>query len=221
MVDILHPSMLDLEALMDVQRKVAGRVIRRDDFEKLERVCGCDVSAERDGSAWAACVVVDRRSLSVLESRVARVKLRFPYIPTFLAFRELEAMLGVAGKVEADVYIVGAHGVAHPRRAGLASHLGVALDKPSFGVAKSLVCGECGEPPNRRGAYLHVRDGGEIIGAALRTVRGAKPVYVSVGHRVSLRTSIRLTVQTSKYRIPEPLRMAHNLAKKASLSQVF
>jgi deoxyribonuclease V len=164
-------------------------------------------------------VVLDYRTLDVVEKRVERVRLRFPYIPTFLAFRELEGLLSVAGKVKADLFMVGAHGIAHPRRAGLASHLGVVMDSPTIGVAKSLICGRAELPANRRGAYTLVVDGKEVIGAAVRTVAGVKPVYVSAGHRVSLKTAIEVVLRTSSgYRLPEPLRIAHMAAASASRS---
>jgi len=214
-MELLLPPKLDLDGLAALQERIAKRVVVRDDFGKIERVAGCDISGERDGRAYAACTVLDYRTLRVLETRVTKVKLRFPYIPTFLAFRELEGMLRVAGRVNADVFMVGAHGVAHPRRAGLASHLGVVLGMPSLGVAKSLICGEVQEPADRRGAYGLVKDGGEVIGAALRTKPGTKPVYVSVGHRLSLKTAIRITLQMSRYRLPEPIRVAHQLAGRA------
>jgi deoxyribonuclease V len=216
-MDLLTPPKLDLERLAELQRRIAKAVIAEDRFGRIERVAGCDVSG--DDEAWAACVVLDYRTLDVVEKRVERVRLRFPYIPTFLAFRELEGLLSVAGKVKADLFMVGAHGIAHPRRAGLASHLGVVMDSPTIGVAKSLICGRAELPANRRGAYTLVVDGKEVIGAAVRTVAGVKPVYVSAGHRVSLKTAIEVVLRTSSgYRLPEPLRIAHMAAASASRS---
>ena len=144
------------------------------------------------------------------------VKVKFPYIPTFLAFRELEPMLKAIKGLEADVYMIGAQGVAHPRRAGLASHLGVILDRPTLGVAKNRLCGEAEMPPDERGAYTLLKDNGETIGAVVRTRTGVEPVYVSVGHKISLEVSIRITLETARnYRLPEPIRAAHGIATDA------
>lgn len=154
--------------------------------------------------------------MALLEKRTIRVRLKFPYIPTFLAFRELEAMLKVLNGMTADVYIVGAQGIAHPRRAGLASHLGVLLNRPTLGAAKSRLLGEAKEPAKRRGAYSLLRDNGETIGAAVRTQSGSKPIFVSVGHKLSLDTAIRIALETTReHRLPEPLQMAHELATRA------
>lgn len=210
---ILKPPKLDLEELSQIQLRIARRVVEEDRWRRLERVAGCDLSFARGDQAVAACVVLDRSSLEVLEERVAKVKLRFPYIPTFLAFRELEGMLRVARGVRADVFMVGAQGKAHPRRAGLACHLGVVLNKPALGVAKSRLCGEAEEPPRRRGAYTLLKEGEEVLGVVLRTKPGSKPVYVSVGHKLSLETAIQITLDTSRaHRLPEPLRLAHKIA---------
>ncbi len=216
MLPILRPrGAVDLRRLLEIQRRVAGRVSTRDEWKKLERVAGLDLAYAGRDRGCSSCVVLDLNTLEVLEERVRRVRIRFPYLPTFLAFRELEGMLEVAKRVEADVYMVDGHGVAHPRRAGLASHLGVVLDKPALGVAKSRLCGEGEEPPPERGGYSLLREGGEVVGAAVRTQTKVKPVYVSVGHRLSLRTAIELTLRTSpSFRIPQPLRLAHLLALK-------
>jgi deoxyribonuclease V len=144
------------------------------------------------------------------------VKVKFPYIPTFLAFRELEPMLKVIKKMEADVYMIGAQGLAHPRRAGLASHLGIILKQPTLGVAKSRLCGDAEVPSDERGAHTLLKDRGETIGAVVRTRPGVQPVYVSIGHKISLEMAIRITLETTqKYRLPEPIRAAHQLATDA------
>ncbi|RLG57796.1 MAG: endonuclease V [Hadesarchaea archaeon] len=198
---------------MQIQNRIAKNVKREDHLKKLETVAGCDISFAKHNIAWAACVVLDYRTLDPLDQKVEKVRLRFPYIPTFLAFRELEGMLKTARGAEADVYVVGAHGIAHPRRAGLACHLGVILDRPTFGVAKSKLCGDANMPPNRRGSYTLLKDGSETIGAVLRTLPNAKPVYVSVGNKISLKTAIKITLHTTrKHRLPEPIQAAHELA---------
>ncbi|MEM0359246.1 MAG: endonuclease V [Candidatus Hadarchaeales archaeon] len=218
MLPLLKPHRtVDLRQLIEIQRRVAERVLIKDEWKKLERIAGLDLAYAGKDRGYSSCVVLDLSSLEILEKRVKKVRIKFPYLPTFLAFRELEGMLEVAREVEADVYMVDGHGVAHPRRAGLASHLGVVLEKPTLGVAKSKLCGEGEEPPLQRGGYSLLREGGEVVGAAVRTKTGVKPVYVSVGHKLSLPTAIELTLRTStSFRIPQPLRLAHFLATKSA-----
>ena len=216
MLPILRPPKFDLDELAQIQNRIAKKIKQRDEFKKLEVIAGCDISFSEDDLAWTACAVLDYKTLEVLKHKTIKVRIKFPYIPTFLAFRELEGMLKMLQGVEADVYMVGAHGFAHPRRAGLACHLGVVLNRPTLGVAKSKLCGEAQTPPNRKGAYMLLKDGGETIGAVLRTRPNVKPVYVSVGHGLSLRTAIKITLNmTRDHRLPEPLRAAHELATKA------
>jgi deoxyribonuclease V len=220
MLPILKPPKLDLDELARLQEEIAKRVIAEDRIRRLETIAGCDISFARGDLAYAACSVLDYESLEVLKGRAVAVRLRFPYIPTFLAFRELEGMLKAVKGLDADVYMVGAQGLAHPRRAGLACHLGVAMNKPSLGVAKSKLCGNAEEPEQKRGAYSLLRDDGEVIGAVLRTQPYSRPVYVSIGHKLSLKTAIRIVLDTTRgYRLPEPLRVAHELATKAMKSR--
>lgn len=219
MLPILRPSKFDLDELARIQNRIAKKVKQLDGFRKLETIAGCDISFSRGGLAWAACAVLDYKNLEVLKCKTVKVNLRFPYIPTFLAFRELEGMLKAVRGMEADVYMVGAHGLAHPRRAGLACHLGVVLNKPTLGVAKSKLCGEAQMPANRSGAHTWLKEGGETIGAVLRTQPNVKPVYASIGHKLSLKTAIKITLDTTRnHRLPEPLRAAHELATKAMRS---
>jgi deoxyribonuclease V len=219
MLPILRPPKFDLGELAKLQERIARRVICKDRFKRLKTIAGCDISFARRDQACASCALLDYKSLRLLGQRVVKIKLRFPYIPTFLAFRELEGLLEAVRGMRADVYMVGAQGIAHPRRAGLACHLGVTLNKPALGVAKSRLCGEAREPPGSKGAYSLLKDDEEVIGAVLRTQPNAKPVYISVGHKLSLKTAIRVAMETTKgYRLPEPLRIAHELATKAMRS---
>jgi deoxyribonuclease V len=216
MLPILRPPKLDLEDLARIQQGIARRVRQRDGFRRLGTIAGCDISFARGNFAFAACVMLDYKTLEVFKQNVVGVRLRFPYIPTFLAFRELEGLLKSTEGMDADVYMVGAHGLAHPRRAGLACHLGVMLNRPALGIAKGRLCGEAAPPANRRGAYSLLRDGGEIVGAVLRTRTNVKPIYVSVGHKLALKTAIKIALETTrKHRLPEPLRRAHERATKA------
>lgn len=139
-------------------------------------------------------------------------EVRFPYIPGYLAFREAPAILKALSRVKTriDLLMIDGHGIAHPRRMGIASHIGVIKDIPTIGVAKSLLVGKFEEPGYKRGSYSLLKDGDEVIGVTLRTRDGVKPVFVSIGHRVSLDSAITITLKSTKgYRIPEPTRIAH------------
>jgi deoxyribonuclease V len=219
MIPILKPPKFDLNELARIQEKIAKNVVREDRLKKLETIAGCDLSFVSGDEAYAACALFDYKSLELIDKKIAKVKVKFPYIPTFLAFREFDPMLKVAQNVDADVFIIGAHGIAHPRRAGLASHFGVLINKPTVGIAKGRLCGEAEEPPNKRGAYSLLKDGEEVIGAVLMTQKDAEPVYVSIGHKLSLKTSIKITLGTVREnRLPEPLRVAHELATRTMRS---
>lgn len=215
MLEILKPPRTDLDELSQIQNEVAKRIITTNEVIEPDTIAGCDISFAEDGIACAACVLLDYSSLEEIDANTFMAEIDFPYIPTYLAFRELDPMLRAVKEVEADVYMVDSQGMAHPRRAGLASHLGVVIDKPTIGVAKSRLCGEAEEPESDKGSYSFLKDDDETIGAVVRTRAGVKPVYVSVGHKVSLENAIEITLEASpKYKIPEPVRAAHKLATK-------
>jgi deoxyribonuclease V len=189
-------------------------VSERDELPaRVRLVAGADVSYDRGSPVlYAALVVLDAETLERVEVAATTGRARFPYVPGYLSFRELPPLLEAFAKlrVRPDLVICDAHGRAHPRRFGLACHLGVALDLPAIGVAKSRLVGEHREPGPRRGAHAVLRDGGEVIGEVLRTQPGVRPVYVSVGHRVSLPTARRLALRFApRFRLPEPTRAAH------------
>lgn len=216
MLRILKPPTTDLDELSEIQRKVAKMIIKRDEIGELNTIAGCDISFSEEDRAYAACVLLKYPSLEEIDNKTTEVGVNFPYIPTFLAFRELEPMLRVAKDLKADIYMVDAQGLAHPRRAGLASHLGVVMDRPTLGVAKSQLCGEAEPPSDEKGSYSLLKDDEEVIGAVVRTRSGVNPVYVSIGHKISLKRAIEITLKTSpKYKLPEPIRAAHKLATKA------
>lgn len=213
MLDILKTGQTDLDELSRIQKEVAEQVSFEDKVGDPETVTGCDLSFSEGGTAFAACVLFDFPGLERVDSNVAKVDVDFPYIPTYLAFRELEPMLNVIEGLESDVYLIDSQGVAHPRRAGLASHLGVIIERPTIGVAKSRLCGEAEEPSSGKGSYSLLKEDGDVVGAVLRTRTGVNPVYVSVGHMVSLDRAIDITLKSSpKYKIPEPIRAAHKLS---------
>ena len=199
------------------------RVIARDEFpHRVRFVAGADVSFDRTSPMlFAAVVVLDVRTLGVVESAVAVAPATFPYVPGYLAFRELSPLLAALAKLRRtpDLVICDAHGRAHPRRFGLASFLGVALDLPVIGCAKSLLVGAHAEPARERGAFTPLRDGGATIGSALRTRDGVAPVYISVGHRVALATARRWVLRlTPTHRISDPIRAAHAESNRARRS---
>lgn len=201
-----------------VQEQLRARVVTVDRLRAVRCVAGVDVGFENDGAVTrAAIAVLAWPSLTLIETATARRRTRFPYVPGYLSFRELPAVLAALAKLEhrPQLFVCDAHGYAHPRRIGLASHLGVVTGIPSIGAAKSLLIGTHAPLPARRGAWRPIVDGGEVIGAALRTRAGAKPMYVSSGHRVSLPTALRYVLALCpRYRLPETTRHAHRLASQ-------
>jgi len=199
-----------------LQEALRDRVIRRDDLPIVCHVAGIDVGFEREGAVTRAAVaVLDFPALTAREQAIARRKTRFPYVPGYLSFREAPAALAALARLgtRPDLILCDGQGLAHPRRFGLACHLGLLADIPSIGVAKSRLIGEHAALPAEKGAWVPLREGAEVIGAVVRTRTGVRPLYVSIGHRVSLQTAIALVLRcTTKYRLPETTRCAHKLA---------
>ena len=195
-----------------LQRELSRRVVRNDDFTKIRRVAGADIALDKaTNTGYAGVIVYSFPSLEEIERRWASGPLRFPYVPGLLSFREGPLLLKALAKLrtEPDLFLFDAQGIAHPRRFGLSSHLGVVLDKPAVGVAKSRLCGTHREPANRAGAWTKLRDRRETIGAVLRTRTNVKPVFISVGHRVALETAVELArACCDGTRIPRPTREA-------------
>jgi deoxyribonuclease V len=198
-----------------IQLRLSERVIREDTLPRtLRYVAGVDVAYVGDLSI-AAVAVLDYSSLSLVEAQKVAVKTQFPYIPTLLSWREIRPAKAAIRKLKTrpDVFLVDAQGIAHPYRLGFASHLGVLLDKPTIGVAKSLLCGQIGSP-NQQG-WMPITDKREVIGAAIKRDEKTQPIYVSVGHGVSLERAIEIARHCTKSaRIPEPIRIAHTLASE-------
>jgi deoxyribonuclease V len=196
-----------------VQERLRERVVERDRVGAVRRVAGVDVSYDRGSPRlYAAVVVLDARSGEVVECAAARARAVFPYLPGYLSFRELPPLLEAIAKLRRrpDLILCDGHGRAHPRRFGFACHLGVLVDAPSIGCAKSRLVGTHHEPGRRRGCHARLVDGGDTIGEVVRTQDGVKPVYVSVGHRVSLETARRWVLRLApRHRLPEPIRAAH------------
>jgi len=182
--------------------------------KKVSTVAGIDVGM-REGKATAAVVVLAYPSLESIASTTATRPIEFPYVPGLLSFREAPAILDALKKLKTlpDVMIFDGQGRAHPRRLGIASHIGVWLDTPTVGCAKSRLCGQHDEPAKERSGHVPLIDKGEIIGAVVRTRSGVKPVYVSPGHRIDLPASIQIVLECCRgYRLPETTRRAHRLA---------
>ncbi|MCS6829914.1 MAG: deoxyribonuclease V [Armatimonadota bacterium] len=188
------------------------------DVNRVRLVAGTDVSFERFGSeAWAGIVVMFLDNLQVVEEVVVHTTVRFPYVPGLLSFRESPPLLEAWAQLRTkpDAVLCDAHGKAHPRRFGMACHFGLLVDTPTIGCAKSLLCGKVATM-SPTGDWLPVCDGEEVIGAALYTQPHARPVYVSVGHRVDLPSATGIVRRcVHKHRIPEPLRLAHELVNRA------
>ena len=203
-----------LAVLREEQRRLATRVERTDRFESAERIAGFDVSYDGD-DAIAAAVVMDPNGEHVHQELSLQVRIDFPYIPGYLAYREFPAIERCYRHLvpEPDVLLIDGHGILHPARFGIASYAGVALDKPSIGAAKSLLVGEAGAAPRKAGGTTEIRVGGEVLGAGLRSGASRRLIYVSTGHAVSLETAVRITKRLCRTRIPEPLRRADLLAK--------
>jgi deoxyribonuclease V len=201
---------------MALQRALAGRVVQVDDVGTVRRVAGVDVGFPGGGQrARAAVAVLSFPDLRPVEQAVAELPVAFPYVPGLLSFRELPAVLAaLAGLAQPpDLLLVDGQGLAHPRRFGIACHLGVLTGLPTIGVAKTRLVGTHDPVPDRRGAWVPLRDRGEVIGAVLRSRVGVKPIYVSVGHRLSLWRAVEWVMAcTGRHRLPQTTRAAHALA---------
>jgi deoxyribonuclease V len=209
----LHDWDMTPKAAVALQRELAGRVRADMPLKTYRYIAGADVSYNRFSPVlYAGIVVLRAEDLTVVERRGLEAKTTFPYVPGLLSFREIPVVLELFRQLEhePDVVMCDGQGYAHPRRFGLACHLGLWLDRPTFGCAKSLFVGEFGRLKRAAGAQSPLVHKEEIIGTALRTKTGIKPVYVSVGHRIDLPSAVRIALASvNGYRIPEPTRQAH------------
>ena len=199
-----------------IQQQLRSKVRQQNSaaLRRLRYVAGIDISVKANW-ATAAVVVLGFPDLELVEVVTSRQEVRFPYVPGLLSFRECPAILAAAAKlsVEPQLLLLDGQGIAHPRRFGLAAHLGVLFEIASIGCAKTRLLGEHDEPHELAGSYTDLWDGNERIGGVLRTRTGVKPLYISVGHRVELPTALDLVLQCCvKYRLPEPTRLAHQAA---------
>ena len=214
----MHPWDLKPEAAIALQTELSPCVIRitRIRPDDIETVAGVDTGYHND-TAYAAVVVMNLTDLKILEEAVAALPVRFPYVSGLLSFREGPAIMEALGKLKIppDLLMIDGQGIAHPRRFGIASHIGVLLDMPTIGCAKTRLVGDYEPPHSSRGSTSFLTERGETIGAVVRTRTGVKPVFVSIGHLMDLKNCIRLVLKSCRgYRLPEPLRRADYLSRK-------
>jgi deoxyribonuclease V len=214
----LHRWDVSLEEAIEIQNRLRSQLDLQSEPERIEIVAGIDVSYDK-GSDWlfAAIIVLRLLDLQVIDSASATAKVPFPYIPGLLSFRECPAVLQAWEKltVKPDCLMCDGQGIAHPRRLGIASHLGLWLDMPSIGCAKSLLVGVYREPGPKRGSLEPLFHRKEQVGVILRTKDGVQPVFVSQGHKISLKKATEVVLACcTKYRLPEPTRRAHLLVNE-------
>lgn len=214
----LHPWEVTPAEAAAIQERLRGRIVLRGGRRPFRTVGGLDVSYDRH-SPWlyAAAVVLALPDLALVETAAVRRRATFPYIPGLLSFREAPAALAAWARLAAppDCLLVDGHGTAHPRRFGLACHLGLLVNRPTIGCAKSLLVGEAGALAAARGSQALLTHGGETIGRTVRTRAGVRPVFVSPGHRITPERAVATVLAvTPRFRIPEPIRQAHLLVNR-------
>ncbi|MGI9458150.1 MAG: deoxyribonuclease V [Aeoliella sp.] len=213
-LQVEHPWNVTTAKARAIQERLRSRVSRRRFRGRVQHVAGVDISV-KNNRAIAAIVVLEFPSLEIVDVALAEQPVPFPYVPGLLSFREIPSILLAAKKLklDPDLLLIDGQGIAHPRRFGLASHLGVLLNKPTIGCAKSRFIGTHDEPHENAGYYTDLLDGEELIGAVLRTRTNVKPLYISVGHQLDLPTALDLVLECcAGYRLPEPTRLAHQAA---------
>lgn len=207
-----------IEAAVAVQNQLTRQVRISDDFSAIKTVAGIDVSYSVElNLSFAFIVFMDLDDLKLQRSMTAQLSTPFPYIPGFLSFREVPVIMKALAQLslKPDLLMIDGQGIAHPRRFGIAAHLGVLTDLPAIGVAKSRLVGRHQEPGPRKGDTSLLQDGDQQIGTVLRSKDHTNPLFVSPGHRLSHDTAVRITLQClRKHRLPEPTRLADKLSKQ-------
>jgi len=220
---IHHPWTLSEEEALNLQQELAAKVVKTDQLNEVKLVAGVDVAYQKDSYRLVAAVVIlNAETLEIVETATAEDIERFPYIPGLFSFRELPPLIKAFAKLQRtpDLVVCDGQGLAHPRRFGLACHLGVIFDIATIGCGKTRLLGEYQEPETTRGAFAPLVDNDEVIGNALRTQTSINPIYVSIGHRVSLTTAYEWVLKLApKYRLPETTRQSDQLVK-ATIKQL-
>ena len=215
-VNSTHPWVKTVAEAKIIQEQLKDRVITEDRLGEVKYVAGVDIGFEDNYTiSQAAIAVLSFPELKLVDKAIASIPTAFPYVPGYLSFREIPAILAAFPqlKVTPDLILCDGQGLAHPRRFGLACHLGLLLDLPTIGVAKSLLIGKHEAVPTAKGSYQPLMDKGETIGVVLRSRDNVKPIYVSIGHKISLNTAIDYVMGClTKYRLPETTRWADKLA---------
>ncbi len=216
----MHPWNVTTKEAIEIQHMLRKRVFIQDDFGEIRTIAGVDVGFSENGTtACAVIAVLDVWTLEVIETATARRSTTFPYVPGLLSFREIPPVLKAVPKLEAkpDMLLCDGQGIAHPRRFGIAAHLGLLLDIPAVGVGKSRLTGTHPAVPPEKGAHVPLMNKGERIGTVLRTRTGVKPLFISPGHRVSIDSAHRLVMKCiTRYRLPETTRRAHKSASESA-----
>ncbi len=214
--DYQHDWAVSPQEAIAIQKRLRKYIVLEDKLPDINYVAGVDVGFENENTITrAAVVILSLPDLLRVDQAIVRVPTVFPYVPGLLSFREAPAVLDAMTQLTTypDVLLCDGQGIAHPRRIGIASHLGLLLDIPSIGVAKTRLVGRHDTVPNNKGNWVSLVDHDEVIGAVLCTRKNVKPLYISTGHRVSLSTAIKLVMAcVTRYRLPETTRWAHRLA---------
>lgn len=214
----LHDWQVTTTQAKEIQHELASKVVTKNETGAVNFIAGVDISGTNiDGIARGALVVLKYPDLQTIEKVVVEEKLVFPYIPGLLSFREVPLLLEAFEKLESnpDIIMVDGQGIAHPRRMGLASHLGLFLDKPTIGCAKSRLCGTHDTVDDAAGSWTELFDDNEVIGAVLRSKQRSKLLYISIGHKINLPLAVYWVVKCCRgHKLPEPTRLAHQAASR-------
>ena len=212
----LHSWEVSPEEGVQIQLKLRNKMSLNNGFDKIERIAGADVGYLQD-KAMGGVVIMEFPGLEVVEEAFSYSSIKFPYLPGLLAFREGPPLLKAFEKIksEVDLILFDGQGIAHPRKMGIATHLGLILDKATIGCAKSKLIGQYSSPQAKKGSFELLRNEEKVLGAVVRTKDKIKPVFVSPGHRINLDTSIKIVLECARVsRLPEPLRKAHLLVNR-------
>lgn len=216
-----HSWQVSIKQAEQIQRRLATQLSLKNEVANPRFIAGVDISRPNSkGIARGAVVVLSYPELTLVETQIVENKPTFPYVPGLLSFRESPLILAACEKlsITPNLILVDGQGIAHPRRFGLACHLGLLLDTPTIGCAKSLLCGKHEPVADEVGCHQEILDNGTVIGVALRTKVGMKPVYVSIGHKVDLPSALYWVMECCHgYRLPEPARLAHLTASGTEL----